>query len=176
MNIPSPRFPYDICLYVFQLGCPNWSTFPVAGVERPMSTCSKIVRNWAMLRKKYVLPKFWDNLDSRKAQIKNHFFFLHFSAFHLQRYLDLKQKPWPAWEFLNKKSKFADFSSQLYSSVSIFFFVCRCGTVHMLYQTGSFRMTSYTSSHWISFLLPYLGRRFNIAHWYSATGMHPCTI
>ena len=81
MNIPSPRFPYDICLYVFQLGCPNWSTFPVAGVERPMSTCSKIVRNWAMLRKKYVLPKFWDNLDSRKAQIKNHFFFCIFLHF-----------------------------------------------------------------------------------------------
>ena len=62
--------------WLSQLKCISCGRRGLSNVNM-FQNCSKL---GDVLRKKYVLPKFWDNLDSRKAQIKNQIFgiFLHF--------------------------------------------------------------------------------------------------
>ena len=134
---------------------------------------SQILLSWALRRFTHVLKQFgYQKGSNLRPQIS-----WHFSAYFICNaiWISKGKRGLPGSFSTKKRLKFCQLQQQIGWVLFVLSVSC-CGTVHMLYQTGSFRMTSYTSSHWISFLLPYLGRRFNIAHWYSATGMHPCTI
>jgi hypothetical protein len=62
-----------------------------------------LLSNTSELSSEAFHPRFETIWISKRLKFKTTNILAFFCVFHLQRYLDLKGKTWPAWEFLNQK-------------------------------------------------------------------------